>query len=466
VPSQVRAQTKEIENDNPVASSQTVDEYQGNEARWQIVALLRPVWLRRRTVFRMCLYTMLVTLLIVLLIPSQYESTAQLMPPSNPGVGNLAMLSSVVSGTSGDLGGTAASMASDVLGFKSSGSLFVGVLESRTIQDGVINRINLRKVYWVSTYYKARKILSDRTSIKEDRKSGIVTIAVWDTDPRRAAAIARAYVEQLNQVLAHSSTSSARRERIFLDGRLQEIKQQLDDAQKRFSEFASQKGAIDVKEQGRAMVEAAATLEGQLIAAQSEASGLEQIYTTNNVRVRSLIARIDELKRKLAQIGGSEGSALGADGSENSSYPSIRQLPILGVTWLDLYRQTRISETVYEILTKQYEMAKVQEAKELPVAQVFDEPTIAEKKSFPPRFLFTLAGGILGMLFGAVYIVGQEAWAQRDPRDPLKMFLTEMSGDIRFTWQRSSMGKRVSRIAAYLRRRRLSPDDALNGDRH
>ena len=465
MPSPIRAKTKELENDNPAAPAHS-DEYLENEARWQIVALLRPVWLRRRTVFRSGLYVMLATLLIVLLTPSQYDSTAQLMPPSNSGIGNLAMLSSVVGGGGGDLGQTGASVASDLLGLKSSGALFVGVLQSQTIQDSVIDRLNLRKVYWVSTYYKARKILSSRTSIAEDRKSGIVGITVRDTDPRRAAAIVQAYIEELNRVLALSSTSSARRERIFLEGRLREVKQQLDDAQKRFSEFASQKGAIDVKEQGRAMVDAAANLQGELIAAQSEASGLEQIYTPNNVRVRSLHARIDEMRRKLDEMGGSDGSALGADGAENSSYPSLRQLPILGVTWLDLYRQTRISEIVYEILTRQYEIAKMQEAKELPVAQVFDEPKIAERKSFPPRFLLTLTGGILGLIFAAVYIVGREAWAHRDPSDPLKMFLAEISGDIRFAWQRSWIGKRVSRTAAYLRRWHVAPSAPPNGDQN
>src|SRR5258707_6274402 len=116
--------------------------------------------------------------------------------------------------------------------------------------------------------------------------------------------MAQAYVEELNRLVAELSTSSARRERIFLEGRLQAVNQELEAAEKDFSQFASKNTAIDVKEQGKAMVEAAAMLQGQLIAAQSQYEGLREIYTDNNPRVRTVKARIDELQRQLEKLGG------------------------------------------------------------------------------------------------------------------------------------------------------------------
>src|SRR5271165_1795441 len=158
--------------------------------------------------------------------------------------------------------------------------------------------------------------------------------------------------------------------------RLPAVKADLDKASKDFSQFASKSGAIDIKEQGRAMVEAAANLQGQLIAAEASLSGLQQIYTPNNVRVRAAQARVAELRSQLEKLGGKAGgeAIAGGDPASNSDalYPSIRKLPILGVTYANLFRETKIQEAVFEALTQQYEMAKVQEAKETPSVKVLD----------------------------------------------------------------------------------------------
>ena len=142
---------------------------------------------------------------------------------------------------------------------KSSGALFVGILGSETVQDGLIDEFHLKKVYHDSKIEDARKDLSEHTDVSEDRKSGIITIAVTDHDAKRAAAMARSYVDELDRLVAQVSTSSARRERIFLEGRLQDVKTDLDLAARNFSDFASKNTAIDIPEQGKAMVEAAAT---------------------------------------------------------------------------------------------------------------------------------------------------------------------------------------------------------------
>jgi uncharacterized protein involved in exopolysaccharide biosynthesis len=175
------------------------------------------------------------------------------------------------------------------------------------------------------------------------------------------------------------------------------------------------------------MVEAAATLQGQLIGAESELEGLKQIYTDSNVRVRSVRARMDELRRQLEKIGGKgEGGSATSDQQQDSLYPSIRKLPLLGVTYADLYRRTRVQEAVFESLTKEYELAKVQEVKEIPTVKVLDSPNIPDRKSFPPRLLIVLLGTAFAFAAASSWVVGKTAWDQTDSSDTRKAFAQEV----------------------------------------
>src|SRR5258707_12313991 len=173
-----------------------------------------------------------------------------------------------------------------------------------TVQDRLISGFQLQQVYGCRLEQDTRAKLAENTEISEDRKSGIIAISVTDHDPKRAAAIAEAYVEELNQLVAELSTSAAHRERVFLEERLRNVKQDLDGASQKFSQFESTNKTIDIKEQARAMVQEAAAIEGELGATESELKGLEEIYTVNNVRVRAVQARLGELRRQLDKLGG------------------------------------------------------------------------------------------------------------------------------------------------------------------
>jgi capsule polysaccharide export protein KpsE/RkpR len=346
------------------------------------------------------------------------------MPPDNQSGGGAAAFLAAA----GRSGSGLAGLAGDMLGTKNSGALFVGILSSRTVQDRLIEQFDLRKEYGDSKMEDARLDLAKHTGVSEDRKSGIISISVWDHSPQRSADLAGAYVRELDRLVAEVSTSAARRERIFLQERLQAVKQDLDASAMKFSEFASKNTAIDIPAQGKAMVEAAATLQGQLIAAESELHGLEAIYTDQNVRVKALRARVTELRTQLGKLGGESGSA-GALSSKSdpSLYPSIRQLPVLGVTYADLYRRTKIQETVFELLTQQYELAKVQEAKEIPSVKVLDAAIVPTKKSFPPRGTFTAFGAALFFLGACVWIFANRTYASIDPQDPRKLLAEEVA---------------------------------------
>src|SRR5262249_38582731 len=150
----------------------------------------------------------------------------------------------------------------------------VGILNSRTIQDDIINAFDLRAEYGDRRYEDARRTLQKRTSISEDKRSGIITITVQDHSPQRAAAMAQAYVDDLNGRVAELTTSAAHRERVFLEERLDKVKQQLDQATLQLSQFSSKNKTLDPQIQGKAMLDAASALQGQLIAAETELSGL------------------------------------------------------------------------------------------------------------------------------------------------------------------------------------------------
>jgi uncharacterized protein involved in exopolysaccharide biosynthesis len=399
-------------------------------------ANLRLLWQRRRFLGRVVLYGFLLITLVAFLIPSRYESTTRLMPPDSSQASGLAAVAAMVSSTAGS--GAAGGIANELFGGKSTSETFVGILSSRTVQDELIQQFNLKKVYRDRRIEDARKDLGEHTDISVDRKNQIVSITVTDHDAKRAVAMAQAYVEQLNRLVALLSTSSARRERIFLEGRLQGVNQELESAEKQFSQFASKNTAIDIKEQGKAMMEAAATLQGQLIAAQSELEGLRQIYTDQNVRVRSVRARIGEFQRQLEKMSGK-----GEDVSEPSSaadalYPSIRKLPVLGVTYADLYRQTKVQEAVFETLTKQYELAKVQEAKEIPTVKVLDSPNVPEKKSFPPRMVIIFLGTLLSFCAAAAWVFGERTWNAMNVNDPRKILVQGAYASVETSFSRLS----------------------------
>ena len=345
------------------------------------------------------------------------------MPPDSQSSSGLAMFAALAARTGNGLGG----VTGDLLGLKSSGALFIGILGSRTVENRLLGRFNLKKVYGARMEEDARRKLAENTVISEDRRSGIITIAVTDGDPKRAAAIAQAYVEELDRLVAELTTSAAHRERVFLEERLKAVKEDLDRASREFSQFASKNLAIDIKEQGRAMVEAAATLQGQLIAAESEMKGLQEIYTSNNVRVRSVEARIAELKYQLEKLGGNTTTdSVSSASAGDSQYPSIRKLPILGVTYADLYRRTRIQEVVYETLTQQYELAKVQEAKETPSIKVLDAPAVPERKSFPPRLLIMFLCTFFSVAGGVVWVLGRKRWEEANADDPGKALASDV----------------------------------------
>jgi capsule polysaccharide export protein KpsE/RkpR len=389
----------------------------------------------RHRVFLSCLAVtaLVVTFGLVFLIPMQYQSTARIMPPEQ--TGSEATMFAALAGRAlgGDaLGGLAASL----LGTHTSGALFVELLRSGSVTGGIIDRYQLQSVYHTRYRVDTAKSLLHRTTIAQDKKSGVITVTVTDTNPRRARDLAQAYLDELNVLMTRTGTSSARKERVFIEHRLQAVQRDLDRAQLAMSDFSSTHATLDIREQTRATVDAAAKLQAELIVTQGELQSLEQIYGDQNVRVRAAEARLANLKREISKLGGSSaelasesdrltGGSAAAD-PEPASYPPLRQLPRLAVPFANLYRSVRVQENIFELLTQQYEVARIQEAKDIPVVNVIDAPGIPEKKSFPPRKLLTLIMTMMVMAAASAWLIVRNHWRNLDPQDPRRVFADEI----------------------------------------
>ena len=360
------------------------------------------VMLQNRIVFlKWAFIGAVISSIVALLTHARYDSQAQLMPPDQ---NNSGMLVGLAMDRMQSMG-----IPPDLLGAKTSGALFVKIMRSETVTNALVDKFDLRKAYATRYRESARKILASHTTLAEDRKSGVITIRVRDTDPQRAQAVCRAYIDELTRLSTQLSTTAARREREFLEQRLAIVKREVYESEAKLGEFSSKNSTVDISQQSKAMVEATATLQGRLIAAESELAGLKKIYGDQNGRVRSLQGNVDELRRNLRELSGTETGV-----TATSGLPSLRRLPILGVTYVDLLRQAKISEAVLEALTKQYELAKVQEAKDVPSVRMLDEPNLPERKSFPPRTLIAVLGAILGAACAGVRVL----WGQLQPEDP------------------------------------------------
>jgi len=325
--------------------------------------------------------------------------------------------------------------AAGLLGMKTPGAFYVEVLKSRSLQDRMIDRFDLKHHYWKFSqwyshdYFTTRKKLKNFTDIEEDKKSGVITVTVTDYKPEMAAQMANAYVEELNKAAADLNTGDAHRERVFLEGRLTEAKQDLDQASLALSQYSSKNTLMDPQTQGRAMVDAAARVQGEIVATEAELKGLQQIYSDDNTRVRTLKARLGVLQGQMKSMQGKGAAASQASESASGSFPSMSELPVLGYTYYDLYRQAKIRETVYEFLTQQYELAKVQEAKELPTVRVMDPAVKPERKSAPKRTMIVLLSVLGACVLTALFVLWRNSWEQLPANDSLRLLGAEVADE-------------------------------------
>ena len=418
----------ENQSGSPGSERWTEEEYAGSaraagaggDMSLQIVGFLWSCWVKKWMVFGILAAGILLSVLYALSLPNMYTSTTTLMPPDNSSSNSNLMGLLTAAGSVASVG--------SAVGLKTPGAVFAGILESRTVQDGLIARLDLARYFKTQNMELARQQLAASTRIDDSVKTGIITIGVTSRDPVMAAKIAQGYVVELNGVVTNNSTSAAHRERVFLEGRLKEIERDLDDSSKVLSSFSAQHKTIDIVSQGRAMVESGLRLEDQMVIARSELAALEQTYSGDNVRVRAAHARIAELQRQMDKQMGSSG--VPAPAARDSGYPSVSQLPALGVTYADLERKVRVDQELWEALTRQYESARVQEEKEIPTVRVLDVANVPLQKSAPARTSIVELGAFLSFVAAIVAVFTSSAWEELDDRNPWKQLVAQIRGSI------------------------------------
>jgi uncharacterized protein involved in exopolysaccharide biosynthesis len=380
----------------------------------KILHILQGYWKRRSLALGIIVTGVVLSVAYSLILRNYYTSTTTLMPQDNssPYSSMLGMLSG---------SGAAASLGSEALGLSTPGELVASILESRTILRAVVDHNDLIRYYKARDVEYALKALHSATKVDQDRKSGIISITVTDKSPDFACKLAQEYVTELNLVMTDSSTSAARRERIFLEERLKGVKRDLDDSSMALSQFSTKSKAIDLTNQGRAMMEASMRIQGLLAESQSQLAALKETYSEDNYRVKQMEARNAELQRQYNAIGGvSKGSA---SGTTDTPYPSVGDLPKLGLTYYDLERKVRVDEAIWETLTKQYEMARVQEAKDIPTIRVLDVANVPIHKTGPRRTVIVFIGAFLSFVLSLLVVLGLNEWHEMDNDSKAKKLL-------------------------------------------
>jgi uncharacterized protein involved in exopolysaccharide biosynthesis len=336
---------------------------------------------------------------ITLLMPNIYIATARILPPQQEKGG----LGAMVGGVS-DL----AALAGLSVGGGSSGELYVGMLKSRAVEDPILERFDLMKVYdqkYRSTVYG---VLEQHVDVSLGKKDGILTISVEDKDPSRAAAMANAFVGELKKLNVEVNISSAGRQRQFLEKRLEVVKHDLTAAEDRLKVFQEKNKAIRIDDQAKAIIEAISKLKGELASKEVELGVALSYQTEQNPQVKTLregIAQIKDQLRRLEQS--SAGKRVSGD-----IFIATSDVPELGVQYGRLLREFQVQETIFELLTKQYEVAKIEEAKNTSTIQVLDHAFVPDRKSKPKRSLIvlvaTFAAGFVVILGACILEAGKK----------------------------------------------------------
>ncbi len=319
-----------------------------------------------------------VSVVVSLLLPKIYVATTTLLPPQ-PDPSLLGMMGAQAQTSSLGL--------SSLFGTSSPANLWVGILGSRTVQDAVIKRFDLMTRFEVETMEDARRALSGVVSIVKSKKDDMISITVEDEEPQQAAIMAKAIVEELDKVNKRVVMTSGGRMRDFIERRLKEEKEALSRVEEEVRRFQEKNGAVQLDEQSRAIIGAMGEMRGTLMAREVELQSLLSYASPNNPQAELLRAQITELKGNLKTL--EEGDQGRAVASNSIFIPSVR-LPELALQYARLLRDAKVRDTVYVLLTQQYEMARIQEAKDTPTVQVLDMAVAPEKRSRPKRTLIVL----------------------------------------------------------------------------
>lgn len=349
---------------------------------------------RRRLIGGLCVSAVLAALAVSLLLPKIYESTATLLPSLDSKEG---------SGLGALLAATGAGGAAQSLGFSLPGApatptdIFVSMLKSRIMADSVIERFDLKALYQAKTMQDARNALQDDTRISISKEK-VIKIIVEAESPQLAADIANFYVSNLDRLNQTLNVSKVGQNRKFIEGRLAETQANLVKTEETLKDFQTRNKTVAVEAQSKAMIEAAAMIQGQIMAQEVQLQVMSGYLSPDNPELSRVRSSIEELKKQLSLLESGKGGKGMLPGDR--LHPAMITVPGLALEYGRLLRELKVQETLYALLISQYEQAKLSEARDTPTVQVLDAAIPAEKKSKPSITLNVIIGGLLALFVG------------------------------------------------------------------
>jgi uncharacterized protein involved in exopolysaccharide biosynthesis len=367
-------------NETLMTARQADNEMSNN--RTGLVGLMIVLAKRKRMIVSVMAGTAITATVIMTLLPNIYESTTKIMPPQQPQSGTAALLS--------QLGG-AAGLAAGMTGLKNPAELYTGLLKSRTIADGLISSFDLKKVYGTSLMEKTRKKLEDKTLITVG-KDGLISIEVEDTDPQRAAKLANAYVAQLLALTKDLAVTEAAQRRVFFAQELKTAKDNLASAEIALKKGLDSHGVISVDVESRSMAETVGRMRAQISAKEIELNSIKPFITENNPSYQRVAQELSSLRSELSKL--ENGRGLGGNTNNiGSGHDGLENIKLL--------RDVKYFQMLYELLAKQFEAARLDEARDPSIIQVLDAAVTPERPVKPKRIITV----ILATLFAGVFSV-------------------------------------------------------------
>jgi len=385
------------------------------EEKVNMIDLLIVLAKHKKTIIGLTLAAALISAAISFVLPNRYQGTVKLLPPQQSQSGAAALLS--------QLGGTAGA-AAGMAGLKSPNELYIGMLRSRTIAERLVNSFKLKEVYDTTSTEKAIKELTDNTDISSG-KDGIITLRVEDENQKMVAKLANSYVDELFKLTKVLAITEAAQRRMFFERQLVATKDQLANAEVALKRALDTRGVISVDTESRAVMEMVARLRAQASAKEVQLDSLRTFVTENNAEFKRVEAELASLRAELAKLengrpGADESSAAAGKGNER------------GLENIKLLRDIKYYQMLYELLAKQFEVARLDEAKDPAIVQVLDPAVEPERKSRPRRVLIVLFATVLTFIasIAGAFIVEARRKSMRSPEDAARW--QELEKNLRF----------------------------------
>jgi uncharacterized protein involved in exopolysaccharide biosynthesis len=345
---------------------------------------------------------------VALLLPNEYTARATLLPPNTQQQGSAGAALAAL-GALGGLGSLTS------LAAKTPDELYVALLKSDSVQRALDDRFDLKARWDKKTYEELRKEFPKYVHVSADKKSGVISVEVDDEQPKFAAALANGYTAEVTKLLGRLAVSEAQQRRVFFEQQLKDTKENLVKAEQNLRSVQEKSGVIVLDKQAEALITGAALLRAQIIEREVQLKVLRTAATEQNPDVQRLTSELRAMRAELARMesaqGGTAGSAIDLP---------VGKLPEAGIEYVRAKRELKLQEALLEAMVRQYEIAKLDEAKEGPVLQAVDVALPPDRKSKPHRALIVLVAALLALLASSAWVVVRSYAAQGRADDPAR----------------------------------------------